>query len=111
MNLDSVQDLREQLAAGSVSPRSVAEQALARANRNASHNVYISLDSDRVLSDVAELANRFASNPRPLLYGLPISLKDCFDLQGFPTSCGSRYYAAQNGITAADSAVASRLRS
>src|SRR3984957_16547948 len=109
MNLDSVQDLREQLAAGSVSPRSVAEQALARANSNASHNVYISLDADRVSSDAAELPDRFASNPKPLLYGLPISLKDCFDLKGFPTSCGSRYYAALNGIAAADSAVAMRL--
>ena len=94
MNLDSVRDLREQFAAGSVSARSVAEQALARTNSNASHNVYISLDADRVSSDAAELPDRFASNPKPLLYGLPISLKDCFDLKGFPTSCGSRYYAA-----------------
>jgi len=109
MNLDSVRDLREQFAAGSVSARSVAEQALARTNSNASHNVYISLDADRVSSDAAELPDRFASNPKPLLYGLPISLKDCFDLKGFPTSCGSRYYAALNGIAAADSAVAMRL--
>src|ERR1700723_4040620 len=110
MNLDSVRDLREQLAAGTVSARSVAEQALARTNSNASHNVYISLDADRVSSDAAELPDRFASNPKPLLYGLPISLKDCFDLKGFPTSCGSRFYATKNGVACQDSTVAARLR-
>jgi Asp-tRNA(Asn)/Glu-tRNA(Gln) amidotransferase A subunit family amidase len=109
IDANSVQDLREQLAAGSISPRSVAEQALTRANSNASQNVYISLDAGRVLSNAAELPDRFASNRAALLYGLPISLKDCFDLKGFPTSCGSRYYAAQNGIAGADSAVATRL--
>ena len=44
-------------------------------------------------------------------YGLPVSLKDCFDLAGFPTTCGSRFYAEHNGIASQDSWVAERLRS
>jgi Asp-tRNA(Asn)/Glu-tRNA(Gln) amidotransferase A subunit family amidase len=107
----SIPDLCQALAAESVSPESVAEQALARANSNASHNVYISLDAGRTLSEASALPSRFASNPKPLLYGLPVSLKDCFDLAGFPTSCGSKFYAAQNRIARADSSVAARLRS
>src|SRR5271170_3100346 len=111
IDTDSIPDLCQALAAGSASPESVAEQALARANSNASHNVYISLDAGRTLSEASALPSRFASNPKPLLYGLPVSLKDCFDLAGFPTSCGSRFYAAKNGIAREDSAVAARLRS
>ena len=42
---------------------------------------------------------------------MPVSLKDCFDLTGFPTTCGSRFYAAQNGVAKSDSWVAAKLRS
>src|SRR5271154_5629427 len=111
IDTDSIPDLCQALAAGSAPPESVAEQALARANSNASHNVYISLDAGRTLSEASALPSRFASNPKPLLYGLPVSLKDCFDLAGFPTSCGSKYYAAKNRIARADSSVAARLHS
>ena len=39
-----------------------------------------------------------------------MAVKDCFDVFGYPTTCGSRFYAAQNGIAAEDSFVATRLR-
>jgi aspartyl-tRNA(Asn)/glutamyl-tRNA(Gln) amidotransferase subunit A len=45
-----------------------------------------------------------------LLYGLPVSLKDCFDLAGFKTTDGTRYYEQRNPPAAGDSAVAMRLR-
>jgi aspartyl-tRNA(Asn)/glutamyl-tRNA(Gln) amidotransferase subunit A len=41
---------------------------------------------------------------------LPISLKDCFDLAGFVTTAGSRFYADHKHPAAEDSAVAARLR-
>jgi Asp-tRNA(Asn)/Glu-tRNA(Gln) amidotransferase A subunit family amidase len=107
-----LQKLSARLNAAEISPSGVATNSLRLANSNASHNVYISLDPDRTLREAAALPQRFAAaNPKPLLYGLPVSLKDCFDLAGFPTSCGSRFYAATNGIAREDSAVASRLRS
>jgi Asp-tRNA(Asn)/Glu-tRNA(Gln) amidotransferase A subunit family amidase len=105
-----VQALRDALARGDVTPRAAAEQALARANSNASRNVYLALDADAALREAETLPHRFSAKPKPPLYGLPISLKDCFDLGGFPTSCGSRFYAARNGIAHEDSAVAARLR-
>src|SRR5277367_1780475 len=111
IDIDSIPALRQALAAGNASPESVAKDALVRANSNTSHNVYISLDAERTLKDASVLPSRFAANPKPSLYGLPISLKDCFDLEGFSTSCGSKFYAAKNGIARADSSVAARLRS
>jgi Asp-tRNA(Asn)/Glu-tRNA(Gln) amidotransferase A subunit family amidase len=111
IDIDSIPGLRQALAAGNASPESVAKDALVRANSNASHNVYISLDAERTLKDASVLPSRFAASPKPSLYGLPISLKDCFDLEGFSTSCGSKFYAAKNGIARADSSVAARLHS
>ncbi|MFZ0882073.1 MAG: amidase, partial [Candidatus Acidiferrales bacterium] len=109
-NSGPVQEFREALARGDITPRSAAEQALARANSNARRNVYLSLDADAVLREADALPHKFASMPKPPLYGFPIALKDCFDLAGYPTTGGSRFYADRNGIAREDGAVATRLR-
>jgi Asp-tRNA(Asn)/Glu-tRNA(Gln) amidotransferase A subunit family amidase len=105
-----VQTLRDALSRGDITPRAAAEQALAHANSNASHNVYLSLDSDAVLREADALPRKLGAGPKPPLYGLPIALKDLFDLAGLPTSAGSLFYAARKGIAREDSAVAARLR-
>jgi len=48
---------------------------------------------------------------RPALWGLPISVKDCFDLAGSPTTCGVRFYGDLNGTAARDSWLVEQLRS
>ena len=108
--LGPVQTLRDAIARGEITPRGAAEQALARANRNASRNVYLSLDADAVLREAEALPRKFGSGAKPPLYGLPVALKDCFDLAGYPTSAGSRFYAAHSGVAREDSGVAGRLR-
>lgn len=109
--LSPLQELRAQFDSGDISPLAAAKNTLSRANRNSGRNVYIELNEEWAVREATALPNRFTANPKPLLYGLPVSLKDCFDLEGFPTSCGSHYYAAKNGIAREDSAVAARLRS
>jgi Asp-tRNA(Asn)/Glu-tRNA(Gln) amidotransferase A subunit family amidase len=109
--LSPEQRLRAALHGGEITPRAAVEQALARANSNASRNVYLALDAERALREADALPARFGGGPKPLLYGLPVALKDCFDLAGFATSCGSRFYEARNGIAREDSAVAACLRS
>jgi len=106
-----VQQLSDQLARGDITPGAAANEALARANSNASHNVYIALDAEKVRDAADALPGRFPSDPKPLLYGVPVSIKDCFDAAGFPTTLGSRFYAERNGAAREDSAVAARLRS
>lgn len=109
--LSPLQELRAQFVSDDISLLDAAKNALSRANRNSTRNVYIELDEKWSVREATALPARFATNPKPLLYGLPVSLKDCFDLEGFTTSCGSRFYAAKNGIAREDSAVAARLRS
>jgi Asp-tRNA(Asn)/Glu-tRNA(Gln) amidotransferase A subunit family amidase len=105
-----LQQLRGSLAAGESTPRAVAEQALARANSNAGCNVYNALAPEWTLREAEGLPERFGAAAKPPLYGLPVSLKDCFDLGGFVTSCGSKFYAKDSAV-GEDSAVAARLRS
>jgi Asp-tRNA(Asn)/Glu-tRNA(Gln) amidotransferase A subunit family amidase len=103
---------RRQLVSGQADPVGLAGDALTRANSNAGKNVYLALDRDWTLAEAAALPSRFPDDcARPPLYGMTASIKDCFDLAGFPTSCGSEFYARRNGIAAADSWVAERLRS
>jgi Asp-tRNA(Asn)/Glu-tRNA(Gln) amidotransferase A subunit family amidase len=104
-----LQRLRAAIDSGKTTPKAVAEQALARANSNAGKNVYLSLDPKKVLSEVSALPAQFGADPKPPFYGLPISLKDCFDLADFSTTCGSRFYAKHNGVAHQNSAVAERL--
>jgi aspartyl-tRNA(Asn)/glutamyl-tRNA(Gln) amidotransferase subunit A len=92
-------------------PVALAQEAFARANSNAGRNVYLAMDQERTLAEAAALDARFpVVEQRPPLFGVPVAIKDCFDVAGYPTTCGSRFYAAQNGIAHSDSAVAARVR-
>jgi aspartyl-tRNA(Asn)/glutamyl-tRNA(Gln) amidotransferase subunit A len=112
----TIRGLRRALAAETVTPVDLAELALARVNQNRGHNTFLWLDPAWTLSEAAraEAMPRGAGGPfgdgRDALWGLPISLKDCFDLSGAPTTCGVRFYRDLNGPAAQDSWLAERLR-
>ena len=93
------------------SPALFAHGALARANSNPGHNVYLAMDPERTMAEAEALTTRFPQpDQRPILFGVPVAIKDCFDVAGYPTTCGSRFYAKTHGIAATDSYVAARLR-
>jgi aspartyl-tRNA(Asn)/glutamyl-tRNA(Gln) amidotransferase subunit A len=94
----------------------LADQALARASRNAGRNTYLWQDEawTRAEAARAEAMPRADGGPfgdgRGALWGLPISVKDCFDLAGAPTSCGVQFYRELHGKAAQDSWLVDRLR-
>jgi Asp-tRNA(Asn)/Glu-tRNA(Gln) amidotransferase A subunit family amidase len=102
--------LHAALQSGEIAPVDAVEQHLARANSNFGRNVYIAIDRERALRDAYELTRCFAERTKPLLYGVPVSLKDCFDFAGFVTTAGTRFYAQHNAPAREDSAVAARLK-
>ncbi len=102
--------MRAALLAGEITPRQAAEKSLARANQNAGHNVYLSLDAEWTSREADRVQQEFANHQKPPLFGLPVSLKDCFDLKGFRTTAGTCFYAHKNEIAWEDSTVAKRLR-
>ena len=109
-NLSPLQKLRAALITGETSPRQQAERALSKANQNAGRNVYLSLQKDWTFGEADRAQQGFRDAEKPPLFGLPISLKDCFDLQGSRTTVGTQFYAERNAPAQADSAVAKRLR-
>ncbi|WP_158944387.1 amidase [Granulicella sp. S190] len=102
--------LRQSLASSETDPSAIAADAATKTNRNASHNTYVTLTSNESLHRAERLPCLFADvQNRPILYGIPISIKDCFDLEGTATSCGSRYYAQLHPIATDNSWIAQRL--
>ena len=102
----SISALREGYRDRTLRPVEVVEMALARSNSNAGHNVYLEQNGDAQTQ--ARNLNLQELETQPL-WGVPVSLKDCFDLAGFPTSCGSNFYREHNGIATQNSAVVNRL--
>ncbi|HVN92396.1 MAG TPA: amidase family protein [Terracidiphilus sp.] len=112
----SLTALRHALADGLAQPTALAESALAHSNRNAGHNTYIWQDAAWTRAEAlrVEAMPRGSGGPfgdgRSALGGLPISVKDCFDLAGSPTSCGIHFYRDRNGAAARDSWLVEQLR-
>lgn len=112
----TVRELRCKLADGLLRPSELAEQALARSSQNPSHNTYLWQDSDWTRAEAARAeamprasGGSFADGRSPL-WGLPVSVKDCFDLAGSPTTCGTVFYRDRNGKAARDSWLVEQLR-
>jgi len=105
----SITAIRQSYIREDSDPLFVLNAPLERANSNASHNVYLAQDQAWSRNEARKL--RREDIDTQALWGIPISLKDCFDLSGFPTSCGSRFYRDHLGVATTDSAIAARLRS
>lgn len=108
--------LRCALADGKTTPSELAGLALSRSNGNAGRNTYLWQDRTWTRSEAAsaEAFPRGEGGPfgdgRSALWGLPISVKDCFDLAGAPTTIGVRFYAEMNGKARRDSWLVEQLR-
>jgi aspartyl-tRNA(Asn)/glutamyl-tRNA(Gln) amidotransferase subunit A len=121
MRLDGIDDwsvrrVRRGLAEGLTTPSVLASGALARSNGNASRNTYLWQDAEWTRREALRVEamprgdGGLFGDGRSALWGLPISVKDCFDLEGAPTSCGVEFYRGLNGIAGRDSWLVERLR-
>jgi aspartyl-tRNA(Asn)/glutamyl-tRNA(Gln) amidotransferase subunit A len=114
--LGTIRALRSATANNITDPIHLAEESLSRANSNPGRNTYLWRDPGWTLSEAGRATQfpRTEGGPfgdgRPTLWGLPISVKDCFDLAGAPTSCGTVFYRDRNGVASRDSWVVERLR-
>jgi aspartyl-tRNA(Asn)/glutamyl-tRNA(Gln) amidotransferase subunit A len=111
-----IRRLQRALAEGSTTPTALAVVALARSNGNTSRNTYLWQDAEWTRREalraeaIARSEGGTFDDGRSPLWGLPISVKDCFDLEGAPTSCGVEFYRQFHGLAAHDSWLVERLR-
>ncbi|GAB4180546.1 MAG: amidase [Thalassobaculales bacterium] len=98
------------LAAGRTTSRALVEAALARAEAGEGPRAFLKLHRDAALAaaEASDTLRRHAIVPSPLA-GLPVSIKDLFDIAGEPTPAGSRVLADAPPATA-DAVAVARLR-
>ncbi|NLD68565.1 MAG: amidase, partial [Limnobacter sp.] len=79
------------LAGGTLSAESLVEQARERAQRAADLNALAYVDWDGALADARDCDARARSGGGlRALHGLPITIKDLFNVRGMPTRAGTR---------------------
>ena len=98
------------LREGRAAARELLEQSLHAADASANRLAYLRrFDAQaRAAADAVDLLRR-AGAPLPPLAGLAVSVKDLFDVQGVPTTAGSRVLA-DAAPAAADCPAVARLR-
>ena len=113
----SVRSLRAALdAANRTEVRTIitqaVEQALARSNSNLGRNTYLWQDAAWTLAELEQVLGDAAvfNHPPSPLFGVAVSVKDCFDLAGAPSSCGTIFYRNLNGNATQDSSLVRQLR-
>ncbi|HEV2326893.1 MAG TPA: amidase [Terracidiphilus sp.] len=111
----SVRSIRTALAEGKFNPSLLAEPILGGSLQH-SRTVYLWKNAAWTRSEAerADAMPRGEGGPfgdgRSALWGLPVSVKDCFDLAGAPTTVGVRFYAELNGNAPRDSWLVEQLR-
>jgi amidase len=90
----SASDVAAAIRTREVSPLEVLEHYLAQVDRLDPHlNAFTLRDDDRARSDARAAGEALLANPPEdlsPLHGVPIPIKDLYDVQGWPTSNGSR---------------------
>jgi Asp-tRNA(Asn)/Glu-tRNA(Gln) amidotransferase A subunit family amidase len=100
--------LQEAYAAHRLTPKEFVERALARLRRFVDPHWLISLDEEDVFVQAEESAERLrAGRPRSPLEGVPVAIKDQFDVRGQRTTCGTSFLRA---VAGEDAEAVARLR-
>lgn len=60
--------------------------------------------------DLMKSGSALTADPRGALFGLPVSVKDLFDLAGAPTTCGSPFFASTRPVPTEDAGYVKRWR-
>ena len=105
----TLEEAAELVRTRAVSPVELAEACLERiAACEPRLNAFITVTADSALAEARAAEREIAAgNYRGALHGIPVSLKDLFDVAGAPTTAGSAFPATS---AAKDSAVVERLR-
>ncbi len=98
---------------GKQTPEDVVEAAIAAVRLSQQQaqplDAFVILDEDDVRKQAAEATRRIEQgSPKSLLDGVPVAIKDEFDVEGFPTTAGTAFRGTKKARE--DSAVVERLR-
>jgi Asp-tRNA(Asn)/Glu-tRNA(Gln) amidotransferase A subunit family amidase len=102
----SITEVRRQLLNKEIDLAIPAEIAISHRNLSPGRNTYLATNDE----DIRRQLDQLGSADHGPLTGIPVSIKDCFDVAGYSTSSGSRFYLERSGLCPTDSAVARQVR-
>lgn len=108
MDLRSIPEIAALIRARALSPVDLTQSCLAQIEAKAEGNAFVTVMRERALQEAAQAARDIAAG-RVLgpLHGIPVTVKDLVDVEGTPTTSGSR---VPPRYPAADAPVVRRLR-
>ncbi len=91
-----------------LSPEELVEAHLRQIDKhNSKLNAFVRIMGDEAMETARKAAQESLGDMRPL-HGIPITIKDSFDMEGLPTTCGSLFFA--NLRAAQDATAVARLK-
>ncbi|MBZ5552840.1 MAG: amidase [Acidobacteriia bacterium] len=106
----SLANARDEICAGRLSPLELTKAYLARIEAlNPAVNAYLHVAAEAAIHD-ARIATEAVAQGKPLglLHGIPIGVKDLYDVRGMPTTAGS--ILLKDKMAADDAFIIERLR-
>lgn len=105
----SLASLRASFAEGRLSPLDVLDTSLARLRQfDPVLNIFVSKSEDLARRQAAEAERAYRHGTAGSLAGIPITIKDTFDIAGQVSTYGSRMY--RSNVSQSDSRLVQRLR-
>jgi Asp-tRNA(Asn)/Glu-tRNA(Gln) amidotransferase A subunit family amidase len=108
--LPTIHEAAALIRAGKTSSRELLETCLANIDRYEDRvRAWVLVDRDRARAEAKAADDELArGHDRGPLHGIPVAIKDIFDVFDWPTACGSRLWA--NAIARQDAPVVAKLR-
>lgn len=104
----NIRALAKQLSSGEVSCEQLIKERLAIANN--SRGVFVSLDQEALLESASNIDQQRKTDILPALAGVPITLKDLYDVRGQRTLAASKVLSDKAPIATEDAEVVDHLR-
>jgi Asp-tRNA(Asn)/Glu-tRNA(Gln) amidotransferase A subunit family amidase len=110
MSIQTIHEAATALKARQITPLDLVEQCLANIDRWERHvHAWVFIDRDGARAAAEKLgAELNRGHHRGPLHGIPIAIKDIFDVADWPTACGSKLWAS--AVARRDAEVVARLR-
>jgi Asp-tRNA(Asn)/Glu-tRNA(Gln) amidotransferase A subunit family amidase len=103
--------LQQKLVSGEIPLGTLVDEVVERANALSPFNVYIHFDEAALRRDAEKLEKMSAVERAACpLWGLPVSVKDLYDVAGQPTTCGSNFYASTRATPVRDAVFVGKWR-
>lgn len=107
----SAMEIASSYEQGVLSATEVTKAILERIDEINPHlNAFSVVTAEMALTDAANADKDLAQGIKKPLLGIPVTIKDAYDIAGFKTETGSNWLAGTTGIASEDNVVVARLR-